>query len=218
MICIGIFSWVLCVKQLRCSRLRSIQLVCMTSRCKDGNIIHLLSGFEGNRWSVGPEDELLPEAEGNSSSEGPTDHLLPENPDNNCFVIPHFLELFSMMNGQAPDKMIHYTTQKLKFFSFLFFFFFLPLMSHFSRQNTNAIAYKNHWFFSSSSNTAGTVSKNFSKRCIFSSRPRTFFFRFSNDCSIALRHSFSIFYAVLTTFFCVLTVPAVKNYIYFQKR
>ena len=27
-------------------------------------IIQLLTGFEGNRWSVGPEDELLPEAEG----------------------------------------------------------------------------------------------------------------------------------------------------------
>ena len=28
------------------------------------NSIQLLTGFEGNRWSVGPEDELLPEAEG----------------------------------------------------------------------------------------------------------------------------------------------------------
>ena len=27
-------------------------------------IIQLLTGFEGNRWPVGPEDELLPEAKG----------------------------------------------------------------------------------------------------------------------------------------------------------
>ena len=85
-----------------------------------------------------------PKAEGNSSSEGPTDHLLPEDPDNNCFVIPHFLELCSMMNGQASDKMIHiHNTKRYR----STFFFFLPLMNHFSRQNTNAIAYKNHWFF-----------------------------------------------------------------------
>ena len=82
-----------------------------------------------------------PKAEGNSSSEGPTDHLLPENTDNNCFVMPNFLELSSMMNGQAPDKMINYTTQKRNTF-----FFFLPLMNHFSIQNLIAIPYKNHWF------------------------------------------------------------------------
>ena len=83
-----------------------------------------------------------PKAEGNSSSEGQTDHPLPENPDNNCFVIPHFLDLCLMMNGQAPDKIINYTTQKRNTF-----FSFLPLMNHFSRQNMFAIAYKNHWFF-----------------------------------------------------------------------
>ena len=37
-----------------------------------------------------------PKAEGNSSYEGPTDDMLPENPDNNCFVILHFLELCSV--------------------------------------------------------------------------------------------------------------------------
>ena len=85
-----------------------------------------------------------PKAEGNSSSEGPTDHLLPENPDINCFVIPNFLELCSMMNrhgtGTGQNDPLHNTKRNT------FFFFFLPLMNHFSRQNTNAIAYKNHWF------------------------------------------------------------------------
>ena len=140
-----------------------------------------------------------PKAEGTSPSEGQTDHLLPENSDNNCFVIPHFLELCSMMNGQAPDKMIHDLTQN--------YLLFLPLLNHFSRQITNQIAYKNHWLFwhtsprSSSSHTANTVSKSFSKRCIFSSRLWTFFCRYSNDCSVASKHSFRIFYTVLITFF-----------------
>ena len=60
----------------------------------------VLSWFEGNRWYARPEDELLPEvkAESNSLHEGLADHLLPENPDRNCFVRPHILELCSMMN------------------------------------------------------------------------------------------------------------------------
>ena len=139
-----------------------------------------------------------PKAEGNSSSKGPTDHLLPENPDNNCFVIPHFLELCSMMNGQAPDKMNHYTTQNV-----ITFFFFLSLMNHFSRQNTNAIAYKITDFFFFKPHSRYCQQKFL--KTIFSSRPRTFFFRrSSNDCSIAPRYSFSIFYAVLKIFFVFL--------------
>ena len=83
-----------------------------------------------------------PKAEGNSSSEGPTDHLLPENPDNNCFVIPHFLELCSMMNGQAPDKMIHYTTQNVITFFFLFIF-----NEPFSKTKYECNSVWNPWFF-----------------------------------------------------------------------
>ena len=44
--------------------------------------------------------------------------MLPENRDNNCFVIPHLLELCYMMKGQAPDKMIRYATQKGHFISY----------------------------------------------------------------------------------------------------
>ena len=132
-----------------------------------------------------------PKAEGNSSSEGPTDHLLPENQDNNCFVIPHFLELCSIMNGQAPDKMIHYTTQNV-----IHFFFFLPLMNHFSRQNTNAIAYKNHWLFLRQATQPVLSAKVSQNDAYFCHAHGRFFCRSSNDCSIASRHSFSTVYSM----------------------
>ena len=143
-----------------------------------------------------------PKAEGNSSSEGPTDHLWPENPDNNCFVIPHFLELCSMMNGQAPDKMIHYTTQNVILFSVTF-------NEPFSRQNTNAIAYKNHRFFLLQDTQPVLSAKISQNNAYIRHAHGRFFRRSSNDCSIASRHSFSIFYAVLTTFFVfLLSLPS----------
>ena len=148
-----------------------------------------------------------PKAEGNSSSEGPTDHLLPENPDNNCFVIPHFIELCSMMNGQAPDKMFHYTLQNLITFFFLFIF-----NEPFSRQNTNAIAYKITVFFFFKPHSRYCQQKFLKTMHIFVTPTDVFFFfrRSSNDCSIAPRHSFSIFYAVLTIFFLwfLLSLPS----------
>ena len=154
-----------------------------------------------------------PKAESNSSSEMPKDHLLPENPENNCFVIPHFLELCSMMNGQAPDKMIHYTTQKHNTFVF-----FLPLMNHFSRKYTNAIAYKITDFFlaydprSSSSHTDSTVSKSFSNDAYFRHARGRFFFA---DLEIASRHSFGIFYAVLIPFLVrTLSLPIFIDFLF----
>ena len=42
----------------------SVAMIAIASLVQLSNIIQLLTGFEGNRWSVGPEDELLPEAEG----------------------------------------------------------------------------------------------------------------------------------------------------------
>ena len=81
-----------------------------------------------------------------------------------------------MMNGHAPDKIIHYTTQKRDTFVF-----FLPLMNHFSRQNRNAIAYKNLLIFwhisprSSSIHTASTVSKFLKTVHIFVTHTYVFF-------------------------------------------
>ena len=141
-----------------------------------------------------------------------TDHLLPENPDNNCFIIPHFLELCSMMNGQAPDKMIHYTTQNV-----ITFRFFLSLMNHFSRQITNAIAYKITDFFLLQATQPVLSAKVSQNDAYFRHAHGRFFFfgRSSNDCSIAPRYSFSM---PSWQYFCVVTVPVIKNYIYFLFR
>ena len=140
-----------------------------------------------------------PKAEGNSSSEGPTDHLLPDNPDNNCFVIPHFLELCSMMNGHETKWSI---TQHKNAFSFFLFIFNEPFL----RQNTNAIAYKNHWLFGIQAlvllqSTQPVLSAKIYRNDAYFRHARVGFFfrRSSNDCSIASRHSFGIFYAVLIT-------------------
>ena len=151
-----------------------------------------------------------PKAEGNSSSEGPTDHLLHKNPDNNCFVIPHFLELCSMMNRQAPDKMIHYTTQNV-----LHFFFFLPFMNHFSRHNTNAIAYKNNYFFLLQATQPVLSAKVSQKDAYFLHAHGRFFFspifkRLFNRLETLVQ----FILCRLDNKFCVLTVPAIKNYIY----
>ena len=52
------------------------------------NIIEILTGVEGNSWSVGPACKLLPSALGNSLWAGPTDQLLPSTPVNNCILLP----------------------------------------------------------------------------------------------------------------------------------
>ena len=83
-------------------------------------------------------------------------------------------------------------------------------MNHFSRENTNAIAYKNHWFFLLQS-TQPLLSAKVSQNDAYfrHAHGRFFFRRSSNDCSIASRHSFSIFYAALTTFFVfILSLPS----------
>ena len=85
------------------------------------------------------------------------------------------------------------------------FFFKLPLMNHFSRQNIIAIAYKNNWFFGIQvpvlQATQPVLSTKVSQNdAYFRHAHWRFFRRSSNDCSIASRHSFGIFYAVLITF------------------
>ena len=154
-----------------------------------------------------------PKAEGNSSSEGPTDHLLPENPDNNCFVIPHFLELCSMMNGQAPDKMIHYTTQNV-----ITFFFFLSLMNHFSRQNTNAIAYKITDFFFFKPHSRYCQQKFLKTMHIFVTPTDVFFSPIVKRLFNRPETLVQYILCRLDNIFCVLTVPVIKNYIYFLFR
>ena len=86
-----------------------------------------------------------------------------------------------------------------------YIFFFLSLMNHFSRQNTNAIAYKITDFFFFKPHSRYCQQKFLKTMHIFVTPTDVFFFRrSSNDCSIAPRHSFSIFYAVLTIFFVFL--------------
>ena len=168
--------------------------------------IQLLTGFEGNRWSVGPEDELLPEAEGRGQQFiwGANRSSVARKPRQQLFCYTPFSWIMFNDERTGTRQNDPFTQHKT-----LYIFFFLPLMNHFSRQNTYAIV-KKSLIFSSSSHTAGTVSKSFSNRCIFSSRPRTFFFRrSSNDYSIASRHSFGIFYAVLTSFYVfLLSLPS----------
>ena len=151
-----------------------------------------------------------PKAEGNSSSEGPTDHLLPENPDNNCFVIPHFHELCFMMNGKAPDKMIHYTTQNV-------IHFFLPLMNHLSRQNTNAIEYKNHLFFLLQA-THPVLSAKVSQNDAHFRHAHGLFSADLQTTVQSPRDTRSVYSMPSWQHFCVLILPTIKNYIYFLFR
>ena len=99
-----------------------------------------------------------------------------------------------------------------------FFFYFLPLMNYFSRQNTNAIAYKFHWYFLLQATQPVLSAKVSQNDAYFRQAHGLFSAESSNDCSIASRHSFSNILCRLDNIFCVLTVPAIKNYIYFLFR
>ena len=158
------------------------------------NSIQLLTGFEGNRWSVGPEDELLPEAEGRGQQFiwGANRSSVARKPRQQLFCYTPFSWIMFNDERTVSDKMIHYTSQNV-----IHFFYFLPLMNYSSRQNTNAIAYKFHWYFLLQA-TQPVLSAKVSQNDAYFRQAHGRFFRRS---SIASRHSFSIFYAVLTIFF-----------------
>ena len=82
-------------------------------------------------------------------------------------------------------------------------------MNHFSIQNTNAIAYKNHSFFFFKPHSRYCQQKFLKTMHIFVTPTDVFVRRTSNDCSIVSKHSFSIYYAVLTTIFVfLLSLPS----------
>ena len=171
------------------------------------NNIQLLTGFEGNRWSVGPEDELLPEAEGRGQQFiwGANRSSVARKPRQQLFCYTPFSWIMfnDERTGTRQNDPLHNTKRNTFFYSVTF-------NEPFSRQNTNAIAYKIHWFFLLQA-TQPVLSAKISQNYVYirHAHGRFFFRRSSNDCSIASRHSFSIFYAVLTTFFVfLLSLPS----------
>ena len=183
------------------------------------NSIQLLTGFEGNRWSVGPEDELLPEAEGRGQQFiwGANRSSVARKPRQQLFCYTPFS--WTMFNdertGTRQNDPLHNTKRN-------YFFFFLSLMNHFSRQNTNAIAYKITDFFLLQT-TQPVLSAKVSQNDAYfrHATDGVFFFFFLPIVKRLFNRPETLVQYILCrldNIFSVLTVPVIKNYIYFLFR
>ena len=99
-----------------------------------------------------------------------------------------------------------------------FFFYFLPLMKYSSRQNMNAIAYKFHWYFLLQATQPVLSAKVSQNDAYFRQAHGRFYPPIFKRLFNRLETFVQYILCRLDNIFCVLTVPAIKNYIYFLFR
>ena len=127
----------------------------------------------------------------------------PKTQTTTVLLYPIFLNYVQWWTDRHQTKWSNYTTQYVIELHFFFFFTF-------NEPFFKTISYKNHWFFLLQATQPVLSAKVYQNDAYFRhAHGRFFFCRSSNDCSIASRHSFSIFYAVLTTLFVfLLSMPS----------
>ena len=177
------------------------------------NLIQLLTGFEGNRWSVGPEDELLPEAEGRGQQFiwGANRSSVARKPSQQLFCYTPFS--WMMFNDERTGtRQNDPFTQHKRYTFFVLFTFNEPFF--FQDKIRMQIAYKNHWFFLLQAIQPVLSAKVSQIDAYFRHAHGRFFPPIFKRLFNRLETLVQYILCRLDIIFCVLTVPAIKNYIY----